>query len=305
MSKRKYRALAIILSVLMVLCQPVWAAAAGGPVTAAETVEAVDTFDNEPIALESYEGTANGTGSLYNTLNTRQKAAYNALKNISWNNIIGSSSRQVRANIKGINGASLNGYIGGGRFNPSGSGVQAYKDMQNDVNAAIGALRYDRPDLLWLDSTVTFVFYFQGYSSSGRCTVTDFYYGFNLAYGGQENTLRERMMAEARSIASTANREKDMYSKVKTVHDILAQRSSYNYASLNAPQNSVMFRLAHSAYGGMFDDQYDPVCEGYSKAFKVVMNHMDIPCVLVVGGDNHMWNNVRMDDGRWYNMDLT
>ncbi len=116
--------------------------------------------------------------------------------------------------------------------------------------------------------------------------------------------MYERMMNEARSIAGTARTEKDMYSRVKRVHDILAGRSSYNYASLNAPASSMMFIMAHSAYSGMFEDQYEPVCEGYAKALKIILNMLDIPCVLAVS-DSHMWNNVKMDDGLWYNVDLT
>lgn len=305
MKLKKSRALAMLLSVLLILCQPVWAAAEAGPLTATDVVEAADICEHIPLDIQSYEGTANGIGSLYNTLNTRQKAAYNALKNIPWSAISTSPNRQVRVNVSGITGTSLSGMSSGGSFVATGTGVKVYQDIHNDVNAAIGALRYDRPDLLWLDSVVSHSYMFRGNNSTGRYTITDFYFIFSLAYGGQENIYRERMMAEARSIASTANMEKDMYSKVKKVHDILAERSSYNYASLNAPANSIMFRMAHSAYGGMFKDQYDPVCEGYAKAFKVVLNQMDIPCVLAVGGDNHMWNNVKMDDGLWYNVDLT
>ncbi len=304
MKQKKSRALAMLLSVLLLLCQPVWAAAAEGPVTATDVVEAADICEHVPLDVQSYEGTANGIGSLYNTLSTRQKAAYNALKNIPWSTISSSRNHQVRVNVSGITGAAISGMSSGGSFVPTGSGVQAYKDIQNDVNAAIGALRYDRPDLLWLDGVVSHLYSFRGYNSTGRYTITDFYFIFSMSYGGQENIYRERMMAEARSIASTASREKDVYSKVKKVHDILAERSSYNYASLNAPTDSIMFRMAHSAYGGMFKDQYDPVCEGYAKAFKVVLNQMDISCVLAVSRE-HMWNNVKMDDGLWYNVDLT
>ena len=58
-----------------------------------------------------------------------------------------------------------------------------------------------------------------------------------------------------------------------------------------------------------------PVCEGYSRAFKILCNGLNIPCVLVVGhnarssryssGESHMWNEVKMDDGQWYAVDVT
>ena len=168
MKQKKSRALAMLLSVLLLLCQPVWAAAAEGPVTATDVVEAADICEHVPLDVQSYEGTANGIGSLYNTLSTRQKAAYNALKNIPWSTISSSRNHQVRVNVSGITGAAISGMSSGGSFVPTGSGVQAYKDIQNDVNAAIGALRYDRPDLLWLDGVVSHLYSFRGYNSTGR-----------------------------------------------------------------------------------------------------------------------------------------
>lgn len=47
-----------------------------------------------------------------------------------------------------------------------------------------------------------------------------------------------------------------------------------------------------------------PVCESYSRAFKVLCDRLGIPCVLVDGA-NHMWNNVQMEDGNWYAVDVT
>ena len=54
----------------------------------------------------------------------------------------------------------------------------------------------------------------------------------------------------------------------------------------------------------MFDDDCLPQCDGYAKAVKLVCGELGIPCVLV-RSETHMWNNVQMDDGLWYNLDLT
>ena len=56
-----------------------------------------------------------------------------------------------------------------------------------------------------------------------------------------------------------------------------------------------------------------PVCEGYSRAFKVLCDELGIPCVLVEGyaqgslldnAELHMWNYVQLD-GKWYVVDTT
>ncbi len=58
---------------------------------------------------------------------------------------------------------------------------------------------------------------------------------------------------------------------------------------------------------------YGPVCESYARAFKVLCDRVDIPCVLVDGfaltspygsGESHMWNYVKLD-GAWYAVDVT
>ena len=115
MKTKNSRFLAFMLAMLLVLCQPVWAGAAEGPSTATDVAEALDVYERQPVYVRSYEGTANGTGSLYNTLSTRQKAVYNSLKNLSWSRITYSNSK-VELNVKGITGAAVSGYISGGRF---------------------------------------------------------------------------------------------------------------------------------------------------------------------------------------------
>ena len=56
-----------------------------------------------------------------------------------------------------------------------------------------------------------------------------------------------------------------------------------------------------------------PVCEGYARAFKVLCDRLGIPCALCTGfatssggsGEAHMWNEVQMENGLWYAMDVT
>ena len=57
-----------------------------------------------------------------------------------------------------------------------------------------------------------------------------------------------------------------------------------------------------------------PVCEGYARAFKIFCDEVGIPCVLVEGfakgspsatASSHMWNEVEMEDGLWYAVDVT
>ncbi|MCH5149011.1 MAG: hypothetical protein J1G05_06635, partial [Clostridiales bacterium] len=59
-------------------------------------------------------------------------------------------------------------------------------------------------------------------------------------------------------------------------------------------------------------DQGEALCEGYSRAFKAVMDKLGVPCVLVNGvyrhaedkEELHMWCHVQLD-GEWYAVDQT
>lgn len=59
------------------------------------------------------------------------------------------------------------------------------------------------------------------------------------------------------------------------------------------------------------DPNTKSVCEGYARAFKMICDELEIPCILVVGvavqGNSiafHMWNYVYVD-GAWYAVDAT
>ena len=63
-------------------------------------------------------------------------------------------------------------------------------------------------------------------------------------------------------------------------------------------------------YGTLINQK--AVCEGYAKAFKYIMDELEIPCILVCGTatnsvgvtENHAWNYVQID-GIWYAVDVT
>jgi hypothetical protein len=50
------------------------------------------------------------------------------------------------------------------------------------------------------------------------------------------------------------------------------------------------------------------VCDGYAKLFQAICLANKIPCVYVHGtsfGQDHAWNYVKMNDGKWYLVDVT
>lgn len=82
------------------------------------------------------------------------------------------------------------------------------------------------------------------------------------------------------------------YDKVLAAHEYL--RSHVNYVDGDD-------YLYHTAYSALINKE--AVCEGYAKAYKVLLNSMDIPCEIVINED-HAWNEVKLN-GKWYVVDVT
>ena len=103
------------------------------------------------------------------------------------------------------------------------------------------------------------------------------------------------------------------YDKLLAAHDWLTHHNRYNpyYPTYSQSQIGDTPWSAFSAMEGN-NGQQAPVCEGYSRAFKVLCDKMGIPCILMsgvakIGGNEggHMWNYVQMENGKWYAIDVT
>lgn len=242
-------------------------------------------------------------GSFYGQLTARQKACYDALAAIPLSQILTASEnqgyKQVRVGVDEFYGLGMTGYILNQVFTPSASSEPLYRQLYTDICAAITALRYDKADALWL-SDMRYGIYVES-TSGGSVATREILFGFRLHYGGQEQEMYDQQMASAQSIADKVDRDADLYEQVMQVHDLLAAQSTYN----KEPADSTAENLSHQAYSCLVaGDAYEPVCDGYAKAVKVVCDLLEIPSTLAIS-ENHMWNNIKMDDGDWYNLDLT
>ena len=90
-----------------------------------------------------------------------------------------------------------------------------------------------------------------------------------------------------------------MAMKAKAVHDWVNQHSQYYDEGPSS----------HTAFNAFFSGNV--VCEGYSKAFKILYDMLGGESAIIVGNANtgsstesHMWNNVKID-GLWYILDAT
>ena len=118
-------------------------------------------------------------------------------------------------------------------------------------------------------------------------------------------------IATAKASIEASRLDSSPYETVKAIHDYILLHAAYNYNALNG--DTYTYGYAFSAaplfvprLNGLF------VCEGYSKAMKILCNEFNINCALVSGtgktsdtsGGPHMWCYVQLD-GNWYAVDAT
>ncbi len=202
-------------------------------------------------------------------------------------------------------------------FDPSkesgeGSLEEAKTEIQYALQNSIDAFRYDYPEVFWLYSaSVNYRYTMSGvgdnYTSGTISTATvtpvaatmpdsgdsaaDYISQFNAAVDQAEAELRNQ-------IAEDAGR----YTKAKTIHDYLCNKLYYSDSSETYVHTVIPAFLGD---GGV-------VCEGYARAYKILCNRFDVPCICVCGTGitpdetgSHMWNAVEMEDGKWYLTDVT
>lgn len=206
----------------------------------------------------------------------------------------------------------------------------AWAKLAFDINAVMWALTADLPyDLYWYDKTkgmryttamlncdyetlymtgsYTFFFYVsKDYSVNDEAGTFDMKPGIVASV--------DDAIANAAAIVE-ANKDKPLLEKLQAYREAICQRVSYNFEAAGA---------GSFAYGNpwqlvwVFDDDAttNVVCEGYAKAFKYLCDLSELgpsaECLIVsgslvkdTGSESHMWNVMKMDDGRSYHVDVT
>ena len=128
----------------------------------------------------------------------------------------------------------------------------------------------------------------------------------------EEYTSGTARQAERRALETqiTAAREQveaqdTAWAKARAANDWLCNSLTYAYDASGNPDDSM---ASHSIVGA-FDERYcAAVCEGYAKAFQLLMNAAGVANTYIIGlgnGGGHAWNMAQMDDGYYYYFDVT
>ena len=173
--------------------------------------------------------------------------------------------------------------------------------------SAIEAYTYDNPEIFYLSPKKMYL----NIETTTRGGVST--YNVYINSGNEVNYLTEEF--NSKQVVDQAitqieqmknqiiqNRTGNTYEDVKMVHDYLVDNISYD--------SSLSKQNIYNIYGALVNREC--VCEGYARAFKYLLDELNIPCVMVIGTatnsqgetENHAWNYVQLN-GNWYAVDST
>ena len=260
---------------------------AEAPAKKADTVTAVPFF-------------AVGADSMfmhYSYLNDYQKEVYNAVLNAG---IAENITVNFASPIKYTAPLDSEGYID----TPDEIAMQ----LSDIAVGGVAALIDDHPEIFWIYS-VQYNYSSEGVmnSATGLCDASIKSIGITVKLKTKAypdfNAVRDYSDRMTKAVEEFTVEGNTRYEKVKSIHDKIILQVEYDPNYNNANQVAT----GHEATS-VFLEPFTTVCEGYAEAFKILCDRENIPCTVVVGdtpSGAHAWNYVKMDDGKWYAMDLT
>ena len=180
--------------------------------------------------------------------------------------------------------------------------------LTNAFQLSINALLLDHPEIFYLDVTKMYMFTESTTNFAGTT------YRISIGPDGDNsyllegfNSLEDVYIAEdnikTQLYTITSKLAGSDYERITQVHDYLIDSIEYDSSNGNS-------ELSHTLYGALVNKT--AVCDGYTKAFKYILDNIGISCVEVCGEarnssgvvESHAWNDVLLD-GKWYAVDVT
>lgn len=168
---------------------------------------------------------------------------------------------------------------------------------EDEAIAVWSAYAIDHPLYYWLSKKISYT------TQSLSIKVDEEYKS-----GEVRNSYNTAIYAKAKDLIGKIKSESE-YSIALTLHDLIILGGDYAYESDGVTPKDDNY--AHNVLGIL--EMGDGVCESYAKAFQMLLNYCGVENVFVSGAatdehgraQNHAWNLIKLDDGKWYWCDLT
>lgn len=217
-----------------------------------------------------------------------------------------------KENIREIYNQILSAYLNGtldGTTRITFSLPKSTSDGYKLARTAIKAVEYDYPEISLFDM------FNSVYVGINTVTIGNTNYFENgITSKTQLNSMITSMREKRNYILNLVSSQPTIFDKIYYINEWLVENNDYNDYIENGGEDSssVYAELCHTAYSALFNDNYEPVCDGYSYAFKYIMDGLGIPCAIVDGIYEqstyqiglHAWNEVYLY-GNWYGVDVT
>lgn len=195
--------------------------------------------------------------------------------------------------------------------------------------AARDAFYMDHPDLFYID---VYKLYLSAGMKDGKYVAyvgtgnaDNYYADYTVKSATEVATAKAKYETEiSKAVAAAKLNNADVVTQIKNVNKYIMNKTEYDYGAYDdAMSGNVIYNgYVNTAYGALVEGK--AMCGGFSRAFKAVMDRLDIPCVLIQGSvfsgadvvaegtqetlragfKAHMWNAVEVD-GMWYGVDVT
>lgn len=194
------------------------------------------------------------------------------------------------------------------------------KAVTNYVTSVRGYVQkpYSEKDLALINRAVIldnpYLFYYSGLMSVRFTYPNEIV--INLSFDFDENEtieLKKRLNKQTISFLKSINlSDKTVEERVRAIHDLLSSKVMYdkNCIDTNTIDHSEESKFAHSILGVMLNRR--AVCDGIAKAFKYLLNAIDIGSIVILGeatpssffksgtNINHAWNIVKIEGNNYY-----
>ena len=183
--------------------------------------------------------------------------------------------------------------------------IQLGAGTKKDAIIAMYAMKYDHPDLFWLGFE-----YGIGEDDDNvylRFDKGDFS-GYTLTHDEREMMMSELKSEVEKILDECITADMTDFEKEVAIHDWICSNVIYDETAKDSEMiadNKRENPLPWTSYGAIVNRV--AVCEGYSKAFQLLLYCVGINSNLVCGnvtdGSPHMWNTVMLDND-WYYVDV-
>ena len=179
--------------------------------------------------------------------------------------------------------------------------------LTNSFQLAINALNFDNPNLFYIDISKVYLLTkitqrLWGTTYEVEIGASDGQSYLNDSFANRNEVEQAISKIENEKDYIKSHLGGDFENQIKSVHDYLVENLEYD--------KTLSLDNIYNIYGALINRT--TVCEGYSRAFKSIMDDLNIPCIIVCGTginssgamENHAWNYVNINK-KWYAIDVT